>query len=239
MSCSQAVEHYLSRIEAHRHLNAFVEVYADEARTRAAALDAKKQSGQNPGKLFGVVIGIKDVICYKGHKVTAASAILKDFVSLYSATAVERLLAEDAIIIGSLNCDEFAMGSSNEHSVYGNVLNAADESRVPGGSSGGSAVAVQAGLCMASLGSDTGGSVRQPADYCGVIGLKPTYGRISRYGLIAYASSFDQIGVFTTDLDDAALLLQIMAGQDDFDSTVSTTPVPNYQTPRTATKSSG
>lgn len=231
MSCSQAVEHYLSRIEAHRHLNAFVEVYADEARTRAAALDAKKQSGQNPGKLFGVVIGIKDVICYKGHKVTAASAILKDFVSLYSATAVERLLAEDAIIIGSLNCDEFAMGSSNEHSVYGNVLNAADESRVPGGSSGGSAVAVQAGLCMASLGSDTGGSVRQPADYCGVIGLKPTYGRISRYGLIAYASSFDQIGVFTTDLDDAALLLQIMAGQDDFDSTVSTTPVPNYQTP--------
>ncbi len=231
MSCSQAVEHYLSRIEAHRHLNAFVEVYADEARTRAAALDAKKQSGQNPGKLFGVVIGIKDVICYKGHKVTAASAILKDFVSLYSATAVERLLAEDAIIIGSLNCDEFAMGSSNEHSVYGKVLNAADESRVPGGSSGGSAVAVQAGLCMASLGSDTGGSVRQPADYCGVIGLKPTYGRISRYGLIAYASSFDQIGVFTTDLDDAALLLQIMAGQDDFDSTVSTTPVPNYQTP--------
>jgi aspartyl-tRNA(Asn)/glutamyl-tRNA(Gln) amidotransferase subunit A len=229
ITCTEVVEHYLSQIAANAHLNAFVEVYASEARERAVALDAKKRSGSAMGKLFGVVIGIKDVICYKGHKVTAASAILKDFTSLYSATAVERLLSEDAIIIGSLNCDEFAMGSSNEHSVYGRVLNAADESRVPGGSSGGSAVAVQAGLCMVSLGSDTGGSVRQPADYCGVIGLKPTYGRISRYGLIAYASSFDQIGVFTTDIDDAALLLQVMAGEDGYDSTVSTGPVPDYR----------
>lgn len=231
VTCIQVVEEYLARINTHAHLNVFVEVYADEARARAVALDAKKASGAPIGKLFGVVIGIKDVICYKGHKVTAASAILKDFISLYSATAVERLLAEDAIIIGSLNCDEFAMGSSNEHSVYGRVLNAADQSRVPGGSSGGSAVAVQAGLCMASLGSDTGGSVRQPADYCGVIGLKPTYGRISRYGLIAYASSFDQIGIFSTDLDDAALLLEVMAGDDPFDSTVSSLPVPNYSQP--------
>jgi len=205
-----------------------VEVYADEARQRAASLDEKRSLGARPGKLFGVVVGIKDVICYKDHQVTAASRILKGFRSLYSATAVERLLAEDAIIIGSLNCDEFAMGSSNEHSAYGRVLNAADETRVPGGSSGGSAVAVQAGLCMTSLGSDTGGSVRQPADYCGIVGLKPTYGRISRHGLIAYASSFDQIGIFSTNVEDAALMLEVMAGNDEYDSTVSSEPVPAY-----------
>lgn len=228
IECTQVVQHYLSRISATSHLNAFVEVFTDEALKRALELDQKKRSGARQGKLFGVVIGIKDVICYKGHKVTAASRILKDFTSLYSATAVERLLAEDAIIIGSLNCDEFAMGSSNEHSAYGKVLNVIDESRVPGGSSGGSAVAVQAGLCMVSLGSDTGGSVRQPADFCGIIGLKPTYGRISRHGLIAYASSFDQIGIFSTTVDDAALLLEVMAGADEYDSTVSSEPVPPY-----------
>lgn len=210
------------------HLNAFVEVFNQEAIDIARQLDQKKSSGQPLGKLFGVVIGIKDVICYKGHHVTAASRILKGFTSLYSATAVERLLAEDAIIIGSLNCDEFAMGSSNEHSTYGRVLNAMDQSRVPGGSSGGSSVAVQAGLCMVSLGSDTGGSVRQPADFCGIIGLKPTYGRISRYGLIAYASSFDQIGIFSTSVQDAALLLEIMSGEDSYDSTASSEPVPVY-----------
>ena len=228
VSCFQAVEHFLNRIESQKHLNAFVEVYADEARSRAGELDIKLASGKPMGALFGVVIGLKDVICHRDHRITASSRILKDFVSLYSATAVERLLAEDAIIIGSLNCDEFAMGSSNENSVYGPVLNAADETRVPGGSSGGSAVAVQAGLCMVSLGSDTGGSVRQPADFCGVIGLKPTYGRVSRYGLIAYASSFDQIGIFGLAVEDVAKVLEIISGADTYDSTVSHQPAFRY-----------
>ncbi len=186
---------------------------------KARELDDKRKNGEPLKKLHGVVIAIKDVICYKDHKVTAASKILEGFTSVYTATAVQRLLDEDAIIIGSCNCDEFAMGSTNENSVYGNVLNALDETKVPGGSSGGSAVAVQAGLCMVSLGSDTGGSVRQPADFCGIVGIKPTYGSISRYGLIAYASSFDQIGIFSNSVYDAALLLEVMSGADEFDST--------------------
>jgi aspartyl-tRNA(Asn)/glutamyl-tRNA(Gln) amidotransferase subunit A len=222
------VEFYLQQIEAKKHLNAYVDVYAEEALQKAKELDEKRKSGEPLKKLHGVVIGIKDVICYKGHKVTAASHILEGFTATYNATAVERLLAEDAIIIGSLNCDEFAMGSSNENSFYGKTLNAIDESRVPGGSSGGSAVAVQADLCMVSLGSDTGGSVRQPADFCGIVGLKPTYGRISRYGLIAYASSFDQIGIFGKNVPDIALTLEIMAGADDFDSTVAQEKVESY-----------
>ncbi len=228
ISCTSIVEGYLSKIRDTSHLNALIEVFAEEAKERAAALDLKKKSGQHCGRLFGVVIGIKDVICYKGHNVSAGSKILHGFTSLYSATAIDRLLQEDAIIIGNLNCDEFAMGSSNENSAYGKVLNARDESRVPGGSSGGSAVAVQAGLCMLSLGSDTGGSVRQPADFCGVIGLKPSYGRISRYGLIAYASSFDQIGIFGTNIEDIALLLEIMSGADEYDSTAAQRPVPAF-----------
>ena len=229
-SCTEAVRHYLSAIEKSKHLNAFVHVFAEEALQKASSLDEKRGSGKTTGKLHGVVIAIKDVICYNDHPLSAASKILKNFISIYTATAVERLLQEEAIIIGVCNCDEFAMGSTNENSVYGKVLNAADESRVPGGSSGGSAVAVQAGLCMASLGSDTGGSVRQPADFCGIVGLKPTYGRISRYGLIAYASSFDQIGIFANTIEDVSRLLEVMAGADEYDSTVSQKPVEIYST---------
>lgn len=220
LTCEDAVTHYLSKIEQQQQLNAFVEVYADEALSLAKTLDTNRKAGTPLKKLHGVVIAIKDVICYKNHKVTAASAILKDFTSLYTATALQHLIDEDAIIIGNCNCDEFAMGSTNENSVYGKVLNAADHTKVPGGSSGGSAVAVQAGLCMLSLGSDTGGSVRQPADFCGIIGLKPSYGQISRYGLLAYASSFDQIGIFGKNIDDVALLLDIMSKHDEKDSTM-------------------
>ena len=228
VTCLQAVEYYLQRIRSASHLNAFVEVYADEALHKAKELDEKRKTGNNIGKLHGMIIGLKDVICHKNHKVSASSNILKNFTSVYSATAVEKLLAEEAIIIGSCNCDEFAMGSSNENSAYGKVLNALDETKVPGGSSGGSAVAVQADLCMVSLGSDTGGSVRQPADFCGIIGLKPSYGRISRYGLIAYASSFDQVGIFGKNISDVATMLEVIAGPDEFDSTVSQQPVPSY-----------
>ncbi len=220
ITCLDAVNFYLSKIEASKRLNAFVEVYTAESIDRAKYLDEKKKKGEACGRLFGVVLAIKDVICYKDHTVTAASAILKDFTSLYNSTAVENLLKEDAIIIGSCNCDEFAMGSTNENSAYGRVLNAMDESKVPGGSSGGSAVAVQAGLCMASLGSDTGGSVRQPADFCGVVGIKPTYGCVSRHGLIAYASSFDQIGILANNAEDGARVLDVISGPDKYDSTV-------------------
>lgn len=218
-SCTEAVLFYIEAIKENARLNAFTEVYETAALQQAKLLDEQRLSGPPLGKLHGVVIAIKDVICYRGYKVTAASKILNGFTSVYTATAVQRLIDEGAIIIGSCNCDEFAMGSTNENSAYGNVLNAADETKVPGGSSGGSAVAVQAGLCMASLGSDTGGSVRQPADFCGIVGIKPTYGAISRYGLIAYASSFDQIGIFSNTVQDAALLLDVMAGPDEFDST--------------------
>jgi aspartyl-tRNA(Asn)/glutamyl-tRNA(Gln) amidotransferase subunit A len=228
ITCIEAVSFYLEEINKRKNLNAFIEVFAEEALQQASALDTKRKNGKAVGKLHGVVVGIKDVICYKEHGVSASSNILKGFKSIYSATAIEKLLQEEAIIIGNLNCDEFAMGSTNENSSYGNVLNALDETKVPGGSSGGSAVAVQAGLCMVSLGSDTGGSVRQPADFCGIVGLKPTYGRISRYGLIAYASSFDQIGVFANNIPDVAKVLEVISGADDFDSTVSSLPIENY-----------
>lgn len=221
------LDYYLDRIAEKHELNAFVEVFAEEARNQAKLIQSKILSG-TAGKLAGMVIGIKDNICYQGHQVSASSKILENYVSPFSATVVDRLLAEDAIIIGRLNCDEFAMGASNESSFYGPVKNFADQTRVSGGSSGGSAVAVQAGLCLAALGTDTGGSVRQPASFCGVVGLKPSYGRVSRHGIISYASSFDQVGPITNCVEDAALLLEIIAGPDQYDSTVSSKIVPTY-----------
>lgn len=228
VTCQQVTEHFIQRIAQNGHLNAFTEVYATEALERAAALDRSFAEEGRLLPLHGVVMAIKDVLCYKGHPITAASRILKGHTSIYTATAVQRLIDAGAVIIGACNCDEFAMGSTNENSAYGPVLNAIDTERVPGGSSGGSAVAVQAGMCMVSLGSDTGGSVRQPADLCGVIGLKPTYGRISRYGLIAYASSFDQVGIFGNSVNDVATVLQSIAGSDEMDPTSSSLPVPPY-----------
>ncbi len=222
------VKGYLAKIEQDAHLNAFNEVFADEALAYAKLLDVKLKTG-NAGKLAGMVISIKDNICYKGHIANASSKILNDYKAIYSSTIVERLLAQDAIIIGRCNCDEFGMGAANENSAYGPVKNYADTSRVPGGSSGGSAVSVQAGMCLAAVGTDTGGSVRQPASFCGVIGFKPTYGRISRHGIIAYASSFDQVGTITNSVEDAALLLQVMAGPDEYDSTLAQTPAAQYK----------
>lgn len=227
-SCRQLVEYYLDNIaRRNAELNAFLEVWADEARQQAIAVDEKLAQG-TAGRLAGMVIGLKDVLAYQGHSLQSSSHILDGFKSLFTGTAVQRLLAEDAIFIGRQNCDEFAMGGSNENSAFGPARNAQDPSRVPGGSSGGSAVAVQADMCLASIGSDTGGSVRQPAAFCGVVGLKPTYSRISRYGLVAFASSFDQIGPLTHSVEDAARLLEVMAGPDGMDSTASQQPVPAY-----------
>lgn len=225
------VLHYLGNINAGKHLNAFIEVFEEEALQQADAIAQKIEKG-TAGRLAGMVIGLKDNICYKNHQVTASSKILAGFQSVYSATVVERLLAEDAIIIGRLNCDEFAMGASNETSFYGPVKNAADETRVSGGSSGGAAVAVQADMCQLAIASDTGGSVRQPAAFCGLVGIKPTYGRISRYGLLAYASSFDQIGPISKSMSDMQLVMEIISGKDEHDATSSSKPVEKYtQTP--------
>ncbi len=217
----------MANIDKKKHLNVFLTVYEKEAREKALQVDSKIQKG-TAGKLAGLIVGLKDVLSYKDHPVQASSKILNGYVCQYTATAVQRLLDEDAIIIGRQNCDEFAMGSSNENSAFGPVLNDIDNTRVAGGSSGGSAVAVMADLCDISIGSDTGGSVRQPAAFCGVIGLKPTYSRISRHGLIAYGSSFDCIGIFSKNIYDAAIVLETMAGKDEYDSTVSTQPVPSY-----------
>lgn len=224
----EQVEVYLQRIEANTHLNCFLEVFSGDARARATVIDQKVSRG-NAGKLAGMIIAIKDNLCYVNHKVSAGSKILENFQSLFSATAVQRLLDEDAIIIGRTNCDEFAMGSANEFSAYGAVRNPIKEDRVPGGSSGGSAASVAAELCHVALGSDTGGSIRQPAAFTGTWGLKPTYGRVSRHGLIAYASSFDQIGPFTSNAGDTALILEVISGGDDFDGTCSNKEVPSYQ----------
>ena len=217
-SALSITESYLKRIKEFQHLNAFIEVFEENALCQAKDVDAKIANG-TAGKLAGCVVAIKDNICFKGHRVTASSKILDGFESLFTATALQRLIDQDVIVIGRLNCDEFAMGSSNETSVYGPVKNNLDTSKVPGGSSGGSAVAASARLCTFSLGSDTGGSIRQPASWTKTYGFKPTYGRISRYGLIAYASSFDQIGPFTNSLEDSELITQIMSGKDEFDST--------------------
>ncbi|MDB0002188.1 Asp-tRNA(Asn)/Glu-tRNA(Gln) amidotransferase subunit GatA [Salibacteraceae bacterium] len=225
ISAIDLVEFYLNKAKTEDRFNAFLELFNSSALESAAALDKKINSGESIGELAGAIIGLKDNLCFKDHKVGASSKILDGFTSLYTATAVQNLINQDAIILGRLNCDEFAMGSSNENSACGVVKNPIDTSLVPGGSSGGSAASVAAGLCMASLGSDTGGSIRQPASFTGLVGLKPTYGRISRYGLIAFASSFDQIGPFTKSVDDSELLYKIMAGKDVMDSTSSIKPI--------------
>ena len=214
------VGNYLKQIEKYKSLNMYVEVWADEAMSRAEYLQKIFEENKNKvGPLFGMVVSIKDVICYKDHTVTGGSKILSGFKSLYSSTAVSRLLDAGAILIGSTNCDEFAMGSTNETSYYGVVRNAINTDLVPGGSSGGAAVSVQTDTCLIALGSDTGGSVRQPAAFCGINGFKPTYGRISRHGLLAYGSSFDQIGIFAHQVKDIAITLSVIAGPDEYDST--------------------
>ncbi len=220
LSLIQNVDNFLEKINEKKNLNAFNFVFEEDAKKQAREIEEKIKSG-NHGKLAGMVIAIKDVLSIKDKPTTCSSKILENFTSLYTTTAVQKLIDEDAIIIGKTNCDEFAMGSSNENSAFGPVLNPVDNERVTGGSSGGSAAAVAAGLCDAALGTDTGGSIRQPAALCGVYGLKPTYGRVSRFGLTAFASSFDSIGPFTNNVEDAALILQVMAGEDKQDATSS------------------
>lgn len=227
LSLVENVNHFLKNIEDQKDLNAFNFVFNDEAIESAPAVEQKIKNN-SAGKLAGMVIAIKDVLAYKDHPLTCSSNILKNFTSLYTATAVQKLIDEDAIIIGKTNCDEFAMGSSNENSAFGNVLNPVDKTRVPGGSSGGSAVAVASNLCDVSLGTDTGGSIRQPAAFCGVFGLKPTYGRVSRFGLTAFASSFDTIGPFSKNLEDAALVMEVISGKDENDSTSVKKEIPDY-----------
>ncbi|MEO8069627.1 MAG: Asp-tRNA(Asn)/Glu-tRNA(Gln) amidotransferase subunit GatA [Flavobacteriales bacterium] len=203
---------------ARADLNAFRELFPESALRKAAEVDAKLKAG-SAGPLAGMTVSLKDNLCYTGHKAGASSKILEGFLSPYSATVVERLLAADAVVIGRTNCDEFAMGSSNENSAYGNVSHPLDVKKVPGGSSGGAAVSVAANICHVALGSDTGGSIRQPAAFTGTVGFKPTYGRVSRYGLIAFASSFDQIGPFAHNVEDATSIYQVIAGPDERDST--------------------
>ena len=226
-TCEKITEEYLRVIEEKKHLNALLAVFPEKAIEQAKLVDKKLRDG-NAGALAGMVVSIKDLICVKDERVTCGSKILENFVSLYDATVVQRLRDADAVIIGKNNLDEFAMGSSTENSAYGRVKLPQDEGRVPGGSSGGSAVAVCTGMSTTSIGSDTGGSIRQPAAFCGVVGLKPTYGRVSRYGLVAFASSFDSIGPLALTTRDAASVLQVIAGHDANDSTSADVQVPNY-----------
>ena len=222
------VSGYVARIEeVNTELNALTLLQADQALDRARDIQKKIEDG-TAGPLAGVVIGIKEVLCHEGFPATCASNMLKNYEAVYSATVVERLQEQDAVIIGRLNMDEFAMGSSTENSIYGPARNPRNIGKVTGGSSGGSAAAVAAEMCNASLGTDTGGSIRQPASYCGVVGLKPTYGRVSRHGLIAFASSFDCIGPFARSVTDAAVILKAIAGKDPRDATSSSRPVPDY-----------
>lgn len=221
------VNHYLENIKKKSSLNVFISVFEDEALQRAKEIQ-KKINDKSAGKLAGLVISIKDVISIKGKLHTCGSKILSNFHALYNATVVQRLIDEDAFIIGKVNCDEFAMGSSNENSYFGLVRNPIDETRVPGGSSGGSAVSVAADMCLVSLGSETGGSIRQPASFCGITGLKATYGRISRFGLTAFASSCDSIGVFAKDNYDIAAVMNVISGKDERDSTSSPVDVDDY-----------
>ncbi len=225
VKAEEVVRSFLEKMEEkEERISAFLTVAGEQALARAKTIDQKKEKG----KLAGVPLAIKDNICTKGIRTTCASRILEHFIPPYSATVVEKLEKEDAIVIGKTNMDEFAMGSSTENSAFFVTKNPWDERRVPGGSSGGSAAAVASGEVPASLGSDTGGSVRQPAAFCGVVGLKPTYSRVSRYGLIAFASSLDQIGPLTQTVEDCALLTQMIAGPDAIDSTLSSQPVPDY-----------
>jgi aspartyl-tRNA(Asn)/glutamyl-tRNA(Gln) amidotransferase subunit A len=229
LSLKENISYFLKRISDNSRLNAFNQVFEEKVIKQAESVYQKIKDGKH-GKLAGLVIAIKDVLHFKDHLTTCSSNILRNFNSIYTATAVQKLIDEDAIIIGKTNCDEFAMGSSNENSAFGFVRNPVDEERVPGGSSGGSAVAVTAELCDAALGTDTGGSIRQPAAFCGVIGLKPTYGRVSRFGLTAFASSFDSIGPFTKNIYDSALILETISGKDEKDSTSAKLSVPAYST---------
>ncbi|MHC5034627.1 MAG: Asp-tRNA(Asn)/Glu-tRNA(Gln) amidotransferase subunit GatA [Planctomycetota bacterium] len=219
-SAQEIVEEHLALVgEREPAVDAFLTVTEQEALERARALDEKRSGGGDLGMLAGVPIAVKDNICTRGVRTTCASKILHNFVPPYDAHVVERLLAEDAVIIGKTNMDEFAMGSSTENSGFKATRNPWDLERIPGGSSGGSAAAVAAGMVPIALGSDTGGSIRQPAALCGVVGMKPTYGRVSRYGLVAFGSSLDQIGPFARTIEDAALLLQVVAAPDERDST--------------------